>query len=85
MEFTAPESSSQNGVAERINQILVELAWTMLKHWDLLFFLWDFAILYVAYLWNQTHTHALKRKTLYEIWENEKPDVSYLQEFDAPV
>jgi hypothetical protein len=85
MEFTAPESSSQNGVAERMNRTLVELARTMLKARDLPFFLWDLAVLHAAYLRNRTHTHAVKGKTPYEIWENKRPDVAHLREFGVPV
>ena len=78
MEFTAPESSAQNGVAERMNRTLVELARTMLKARNLPFYLWDLAVVHAAYLRNRTHTNALEGRTPYQLWEDKKPDVSHL-------
>ena len=53
IETTAPYSPSQNGVAERFNQTLLELAHAMLFEKNLPIFLWDEAVAHAAYLYNQ--------------------------------
>ena len=83
--MTAPYSPSQNGVAERMNGTLVELARTMISAQDLPEFLWEPAVAHAAYLRNRAYTEPLKEKTPYEIWMMKKPNVSHLREFGAPV
>ena len=85
IEMTAPDSSSQNGLAERMNWTIVELGCTMLRAQNIPLYLWDFAVIYAAYVRNRTHTQALKGTTPYQIWEGVKPNVSHLREFGAPV
>ena len=48
IQMTAPYSPSQNGVAERMNRTLVELAWAMIC--GLPEFLWEYAINHSSYL-----------------------------------
>ena len=83
IQLTAPYSPSQNGVAERINRTLVELARAMLRGSPE--FLWEYAIKHSSYLRNRAHTKSLKRQTPYEKWFTTKPNVSHLREFGAPV
>ena len=64
--MTAPYSPSQNGVAERMNRTLVELACAMIR--DLPKFLWEYAVAHSTYLRNRTYTKSLKDKTPYEKW-----------------
>jgi transposase InsO family protein len=52
IETTAPYSPSQNGVAERFNRTLLELARAMLFEKNLPVFLWDEAVAHAAYLRN---------------------------------
>ena len=52
IETTAPYSLSQNGVAERFNCTLLELAHAMLFKKNLPIFLWDEVVAYAAYLYN---------------------------------
>ena len=85
IEMTAPDSSSQNGVAKWMNQTIVELGRTMLRARNIPLYLWDFAVIYAAYVWNRTHTQALKGTTPYQIWKGVKSDISHLCEFGAPV
>src|SRR5688572_12212394 len=66
IEPTAPYSPSQNGVAERFNRTLMELARAMLFEKGLPEFLWDEAVAHAAYLRNRAPTRALKGKTPYE-------------------
>jgi len=54
IQATAPYSPSQNGVAERMNRTLVELARAMLSARDLPEFLWEYAVLHAAYIRNRS-------------------------------
>ena len=56
IETSAPYSPSQNGVAERFNRTLLELARAMLISKDLPTFLWDEAVAHAAYLRNWAPT-----------------------------
>jgi hypothetical protein len=85
IETTAPYSPSQNGVAERFNRTLLELAWAMLIEKNLPIFLWDKAVAHAAYLQNRAPTCALDGKTPYEAWTGQKPDVAHLREFRCDV
>jgi len=86
INMTAPYSPSQNGVAERMNRTLVELARAMLKGQNLPEFLWDNAVEYAAYVRNRAYMKALEgQATPYELWFNKKPDVAHLREFGISV
>ena len=85
LEPTAPYSPSQNGVAERFNRTLLELARAMLLEKNLPTFLWDEAVAHAAYLRNRAPTKALNGKTPYEVWNDQRPDVSHLREFGTDV
>ena len=85
IETSAPYSPSQNGVAERFNRTLLELARAMLISKNLPTFLWDEAVAHAAYLRNRVPTRALNGKTPYEAWHGAKPNVSHLREFGCDV
>jgi hypothetical protein len=85
IHMTAPYSPSQNGVAERMNQTLVELSRAMLRAQDLPEFLWEYSLLYAAYIRNRSFTTHLGFQMPYEGWFNHKLNVSNLREFGAPV
>jgi hypothetical protein len=73
----------QNGVAERMNRTLVEIARAMIR--GLPEFLWEYAISHATYLRNCVTNKSLKRQTPYKKWFGKKPNVSHLREFGAPV
>ena len=81
----APYSSSQNGIAERMNCTLTNLARAMHITTNLPVFLWEYAVAHTAYVQNQAYSSAIKVTTPYEHWYRQKPDVTHLQEFGAPV
>jgi transposase InsO family protein len=85
IELTAPYSPAQNGIAERMNRTLVELARAMLTAAELPEFLWKSAIAHAAYVRNHSYTVAVSNKIPYEGWQGAKPNVAHLQEFGAPV
>ncbi len=84
IQLTAPYSPSQNGIAERMNRTLVELARAMRISADLPENLWESAFTHASYLRNRSFTAPLNL-TPYQKWHNNKPDVSHLREFGAPV
>jgi hypothetical protein len=85
IQMTAPYSPSQNGVAERMNRTLVELARAMLTARKLPEFLWDAAVAHAAYLRNRSYCRAITDSTPYERRHGNKPDVSHLREFGTTV
>ena len=87
IETSAPYSPSQNGVAERFNRTLLELARAMLLviGENMPQFLWDEAVSHAAYLQNQAPTRALQGKTPYEAWHKLTPTVAHLWEFGSDV
>jgi hypothetical protein len=56
LQTTVAYSPSQNGVAERMNCTLVELACAMVNGHELPKFLWELAIKHAAYLRNRAYT-----------------------------
>src|SRR6266850_8183991 len=84
IEATALYSPSQNGVAERMNRTLVELARAMLIANNVPEFLWKPAVAHAAYLWNQSFTHSVPC-TPYEQWHMLKPNIAHLHEYGTLV
>jgi hypothetical protein len=84
LQTTTAYSPSQNGVAERMNHTLVELARTMINGCELPKFLWELVIKHATYLQNWSYTCVCELMP-YQAWTREKPDISHLREFGAPV
>jgi len=78
LQLTAPYSPSQNGMAEQMNQTLVELAHAMLITSSLTEFLWEPAVAHAAYIRNHFYTTALVDRTPYQGWFGIKPNVVHL-------
>ena len=76
LQTTAPYSPEQNGVAERFNRTLMELATAMLIERNLPKSLWAEAVVYAAYLRNRAPTRALKDTTPEGAWTGTKPITS---------
>ena len=70
--LTVHDTPEQNGVAEQLNQILVEKSRAMLIESNLPKSLWGYAILHANYIKNCTHTHSLPDKTPYEMVHGKK-------------
>ncbi|MCO5553040.1 hypothetical protein L7F22_006560 [Adiantum nelumboides] len=80
-QCTMPYTPQQNGVAERKNRSLMQMARCMLKAKSLPHKLWMEAISCAAYVLNRCPTRALKTIIPYESWYDRKPSVSYLRVF----
>jgi len=85
LQVTALYSPSQNGVAERMNRMLVELVCAMLMAADLPEFLWEPTVAHTAYLRNLSYLKPRAKTTPYQLWNSRKLNVAHLQEFSALV
>ena len=84
-QMTTPYTPQQNGVAERMNRTLMEMARSMLYHANLPQELWAEAVSTAAYLRNRCPTSTFHGETPYERWFGEKPNVDHLRIFGCPV
>ncbi|RVW69235.1 Retrovirus-related Pol polyprotein from transposon TNT 1-94 [Vitis vinifera] len=82
-EFSAPRTPQQNGVVERKNRVLQEMARTMLNQYELPTHFWAEAINTAYYTSNRTHMRPRTRKTCYELWKGKKPSVKYFRVFGS--
>jgi hypothetical protein len=78
---TAPCSPQQNGVVERRNQTVVEMARCLLKSMNVPPQFWGEATRMVVYILNRAPTRALNSVTPYELWHGRKPNVQHLHMF----
>jgi hypothetical protein len=78
---TAGYSPQQNGVVERRNQTVVEMARCMMKSKGVPAELWAEAVKVAVHVLNRSPTRALQGVTPYEKWHKKKPNVSYLRVF----
>ena len=85
IETTTPYSPSQNGVAECLNQTLLEMARAMIIAKGLPKFLWDEAVAHANYLRIRSPTRALESQTPYEAKTGRKLNIGHLQEFGCDV
>ncbi|RVW94747.1 Retrovirus-related Pol polyprotein from transposon TNT 1-94 [Vitis vinifera] len=72
-ELTTPYSPEQNGVAERKNRTVVEMARSMMKAKNLSNHFWAEGVATAVYLLNISPTKAVLNRTPYEAWYGRKP------------
>ena len=80
-ELTAPYTPEQNGVAERKNRTVVEMARSMMNVVGLPKKFWAEAVATAVYILNISPTKAVLNQTPYEAWKGRKPRVSHLKIF----
>ena len=78
---TTPYTPQQNGVVERRNQTVVEMARCLLKSMNVPGKFWGEAVSTAVYLLNRAPTKSLNGKTPYEAWFGRKPGVKHLRTF----
>jgi hypothetical protein len=76
-----PYTPQQNGVVERRNRTVVDMARSLLKSKNMPGSFWGQAITMAVYLLNQAPTKAVNGKTPYEAIYGRKPNVSHLRTF----
>jgi len=74
LSFSAPRTPQQNGVVERKNRSLEELARTMLNESKLPKYFWADAVYTAAYVLNKTIIRPILKKTPYELYKGKKLD-----------
>ncbi|KAL4377627.1 hypothetical protein GQ457_02G041370 [Hibiscus cannabinus] len=80
-ELTSPYTPEQNGVAERKNRTVVEMARSMLQEKGLPNHFWGEAVATAVYILNISPTRAVPNQTPYEVWTGRRPRVSHLRIF----
>jgi hypothetical protein len=82
-EFSSPYTPQQNGVVERKNRTLLDMAITMLDEYMTLDWFWAEAINTACYSINRLYLHRILKKTSYELLTGKKPNVSYFRVFES--
>ena len=81
--FSAPRTPQQNGVVERKNRTLQEMARTILHENNLPNYFWVEAVNTSCYILNRVLIRSSFDKTPYELWKNKKPNISYFKIFGS--
>nr|GEW40806.1 retrovirus-related Pol polyprotein from transposon TNT 1-94 [Tanacetum cinerariifolium] len=82
-ETSVARSPRQNGVVERRNRMLIEVARRMLIYAKALLFLWIEAVAIACYTQNQSLVCLRHSKTPYELLHDKPPDLSFFLVFGA--
>jgi hypothetical protein len=82
-EFSSPYTPQQNGVVERKNRTLLDMARTMLDEYKTPDWFWVEAINTACYSINRLYLHRILKKTSYEFLTGKKPNVSYFRVFGS--
>ncbi|KAK0600566.1 hypothetical protein LWI29_016181 [Acer saccharum] len=82
-EFSAPRTPQQNGVVERKNRVLQEMARVMLNSKKVPRNLWAEAVNTACYVSNRVFKRPGTKQTSYELWKGKKPNVSYFHTFGS--
>ncbi|KAJ4793822.1 Pol [Rhynchospora pubera] len=82
-EFSAPRTPQQNGVVERKNRTLQELARTMLHEFAVPKFLWAEAVNTACHVVNRACIRSQLKKTPFELWFGHTPNISYFRVFGS--
>src|SRR3954466_14372632 len=80
-DFSCPRTPQQNGVVERKNRTLQEMARTMINETNMAKHFWAEAINTACYIQNRISIRSILNKTPYELWKNRKPNISYFHPF----
>ena len=85
VEGSISYSPQQNGVAERMNRTLMEMARSMISHSNAPSNLWAEAVATAAHIRNRCPTSSFKGATPCEMLSGVKPDVNHLRVFGCDV
>ena len=80
-QFTVPKTPEQNGVAERMNRTLVEMARCMMHGAGLSPSYWAEAVCTAAFTRNRCSTQSLNNITPYEMWTGRRPNLRQMRTF----
>jgi hypothetical protein len=82
-ELSSPYTPQQNGIVERKNRTLMDMARTMLDEYKTTNWFWAEAINTACYSINRLYLHRILKKTSYELLTSKKPNVSYFRVFGS--
>jgi hypothetical protein len=82
-EFSSPYTPQQNGVVERKNRTLLDMARTMLDEYKTPDQFWAEVINTACYSINRLYLHRIFKKTSYELLTGKKSNVSYFRVFGS--
>ena len=82
-EFSAPITPQQNGVVERKNRVIQEMARAMLYNKDMARNLLGEAVNTACHTVNKLYFRSSTKKTPYELWKERKPNVKYFRIFGS--
>jgi hypothetical protein len=80
-EFSAPYTPQQNGIVERKNRTIIEMARTMLDEFKSSHNFWGEAIATAIHVSSRLFLRPVYNKTPYELLTRNKPNVSYFRVF----
>ena len=82
---TAGYSPQSNGVAERMNRTLFDMACTMLDSSGAPLELWGEAVLAATHIRNRLPSRTLDGKTPHEAWTGQKPMIGHIRKWGCKV
>ena len=82
-EFSAPITPQQNGIVERKNRTLQEMARVMMLAQNIPTYFWAEALNTACHIHNRVTLRPGMSLTLYEIWRGRKPNVKYFHVFGS--
>ena len=85
--FQHTATPQHNGIAERMNQTLLEMARAMLHHGNIHASYWQDAVLTAAYIINRCVPSSLEAQgiTCYEAWTGNKPSLAHMRVFGSNI
>ena len=82
-EFSAPITPQQNGVVERKNRVIEEMARALLYNKNVAKHLWGEAINTACHTVNSVYFRPGTKRTPYDLWKGRKPNVKYFRIFGS--
>jgi hypothetical protein len=82
-EFSSPITPQQNGVVERKNRVIQEMARVMIHSKNLAQYFWGEAVNTACHIINTVYLRPETNKTPYEIWRGKKLTMNYFKTFGS--
>ena len=80
-QFSAKYTPQSNGLVERKNRTLIDMARSMLSEYNMRQSFWAEAINTACYYSNRLYCHPMMEKTPYELLNRRKPNIAYIRVF----
>ena len=82
-QLSNPYTPKRNGVVERKNRTIIEMARTMLNEFKSPYNFWGEAVATAVHATNRLFLHPFHNKTAYELITGNKPNIMYFKVFGA--